>query len=46
MWMWFVAIYLKAPLAVCWTTELVYAFFTGLFSFIYFKRGKWQDKKI
>jgi putative MATE family efflux protein len=46
IWMWFVAIYLKAPLAVCWTTELVYAFFIGLFSFIYFKRGKWQDKKI
>jgi putative MATE family efflux protein len=46
IWMWFTAIYLKAPLAVCWTTELVYALFIGIFSFIYFKRGKWQNKII
>ncbi|MDR3340946.1 MAG: MATE family efflux transporter [Candidatus Symbiothrix sp.] len=45
-WMWFVAIYLKASLAVCWTTEFIYAFFIGLLSYVYFKRGKWQGKKI
>ncbi|GHT09839.1 MATE family efflux transporter [Bacteroidia bacterium] len=46
IWMWFVAIYLQASLAVCWTTELVYAFFIGLLSYFYFKRGQWQNKKI
>jgi putative MATE family efflux protein len=45
-WMWFVTAYLKAPLAVCWTTEWVYAVFIGIFSFIYLKRGEWQNKKI
>lgn len=45
-WIWFTAIYLQASLAVCWTVEFVYAFFIGFFSFIYFKRGKWVDKKI
>ncbi|MCL1937005.1 MAG: MATE family efflux transporter [Candidatus Azobacteroides sp.] len=46
IWMWFVAIYLKAPLFVCWTTEIIYYLFIGIFSFIYFKRGRWQNKKI
>jgi Na+-driven multidrug efflux pump len=46
IWMWWMAIYLRASLAACWTTELVYAFFIGLFSYVYFKRGKWQNKKI
>jgi putative MATE family efflux protein len=46
IWMWFVAIYLKAPLYICWTTELIYYLFIGIFSFIYIKRGKWQNKEI
>jgi putative MATE family efflux protein len=46
LWVWFVAIHLQASLAVCWTTELVYAVFIGLFSYIYFKKGKWQNKRI
>jgi len=46
IWMWFVVVHLQASLAVCWTTELVYAVFIGLFSFIYFKRANWMDKKI
>lgn len=45
-WMWLMAIHLQAPLAVCWTTELVYGLFLGIFSFIYFKRGNWKDRKI
>ncbi|MCC8144866.1 MAG: MATE family efflux transporter [Bacteroidales bacterium] len=45
-WMWLTAIYWKAPLYICWTTELVYAFFIGLLSFIYFKKGNWKIKKI
>ena len=43
---WFTAIYLQASLAVCWTVELVYAFFIGVFSFIYFRRGHWKNKQI
>ena len=46
IWVWFVAIHLKAPLAVCWLVEWIYAFFLGLFSFIYFRYAKWQDRKI
>jgi putative MATE family efflux protein len=46
LWMWFTAIHLKAPLAVCWTVEWVYAFVLGLFSFAYFRYAKWQNKKI
>ena len=46
IWMWFVVVYLQASLAVCWTTELVYALFIGLLSFIYFKKGNWMNKKI
>lgn len=45
-WVWLAAIYLQLSLAVCWTSELVYGFFIGLFSFIYFRRGNWKDKKI
>ena len=45
-WIWFAAIHLKAPLAVCWTVEWIYAFLLGLFSFLYFRYAKWQDKKI
>jgi putative MATE family efflux protein len=40
-WIWLIAIYLQASLAICWTAELIYGFFIGLFSFIYFKKGKW-----
>jgi len=46
IWVWFVAIHLKAPLAVCWIVEWIYAFFLGLFSFIYFRYAKWQNRKI
>ena len=46
IWMWFVVVHLQASLAVCWTTELVYALFIGLLSFIYFKKGNWMNKKI
>ena len=46
IWIWFVAIRLEAPLAICWVAEWIYAFFLGLFSFIYFRYAKWQNKKI
>jgi Na+-driven multidrug efflux pump len=46
LWIWSMAIHLKAPLAVCWTAELIYAFLLGLLSFLYFRCAKWQGKKI
>jgi Na+-driven multidrug efflux pump len=46
VWVWFAAIHFKAPLAVCWTVEWIYAFLLGLLSFFYFRYAKWQGKKI
>ena len=46
LWVWFTAIHLKAPLYVCWISELIYAFLLGILSFFYFKFAKWQNKKI
>ncbi|MDH8702438.1 putative MATE family efflux protein [Dysgonomonadaceae bacterium PH5-43] len=45
-WIWLTAIYLQAPLYICWTSELVYSFFIGTFSLIYFRKGNWEHKKI
>jgi putative MATE family efflux protein len=45
-WIWFSAIHLKAPLAVCWTAEWIYAFLLGTFSLLYFRYAKWQGKRI
>ena len=45
-WIWFTTVHLKAPLVVCWFAELIYAFFLGLLSFIYFRYAKWQNKKL
>jgi putative MATE family efflux protein len=43
---WFLAIHLKAPLAVCWIVEWIYAFVLGILSFAYFRYAKWQNKKL
>ena len=32
--------------ALCWTTEHIYALFIGLFSYFYMKKGNWKEKKI
>ncbi len=45
-YMWFVVWFLKASLTVCWTTELVYACFIFLFSYLYMTKGKWAHRKI
>lgn len=37
---------LKADVAVCWTTEHLYAFCIGIASYFYIRKGKWQYKKI
>lgn len=36
----------RVDVAVCWTTEHIYAGFILLFSYLYFKKGKWEDKRI
>lgn len=43
---WFIAIRLHQPVEVAWTAEWIYAFFLGLFSFIYLRKGKWQAKTV
>jgi putative MATE family efflux protein len=45
-YMWLVTTYLKASLAVCWTTEPVYWGGIFIWSYIYMKRGHWQNRKI
>ena len=45
-YMWLVIVFFKAPLAVCWTTEFVYAGFIFLLSYLYLRYGKWTQRKI
>lgn len=42
----YIIFYLKLDVAICWTTEHVYGGAIFLFSWIYLKYGKWQNKKI
>ncbi len=45
-YMYWVVIYKQASVAMCWTVEYVYWGSLLLFSFLYLKYAKWQDKKI
>ncbi len=45
-YMWYVIVYLRASVAVAWTTEHVYWFLLLALSFIYLRSGKWKDRKI
>lgn len=45
-YMIWIAIYKGAPVAVCWTTEYVYWGSLLIFSFLYLRYGKWQNKKV
>ncbi len=45
-YMWLVTTHLEAPLSICWTTEPVYWGGIFVWSFIYMKRGNWQNRKI
>ena len=38
--------WLRVDVALCWTTEHVYALGILLFSATYMRKGKWADKKI
>ncbi|MBP6065149.1 MATE family efflux transporter [Bacteroides sp.] len=42
----YLILYLRVDVALCWTTEHVYALFILLFSYLYIKRGNWQKKQI
>ena len=42
----YVAVVRRADVAVCWTSEHVYALCVLLFSYVYLKKAKWQSKKI
>lgn len=42
----YLAIYLKADIAICWTTEYVYLACMGSLAWWYMKSGKWKNKKI
>lgn len=46
VYLYFIAVYLRMPVEICFTTEFVY--FTGLllFSTIYLKKANWKNKKI
>lgn len=45
-YMWWIIVYLKSSVALCWTSEHIYWFFLMSFSFLYLKFGKWQNKKL
>lgn len=42
----YIILYLRVDVALCWTSEHVYAIFNLLFSYLYIKRGNWQKKRI
>ena len=46
LYVFYVVIYLKADVAVCWTTEHVYGIVMLWLSWHYMQRGKWKHKKI
>ena len=41
-----VGMILQAPVAICFTTEVIYYILMLTFSLIYLKKAKWQNKKI
>ena len=46
LYIFWVGWYLKASVSICFTTELVYYSLLFITSFVYFKKAKWQNKKI
>lgn len=42
----YLILYLRVNVAICWSTEHVYAGFILLLCYFYMKRGNWQKKKI
>lgn len=46
LYMYWIVIYKQASVAVCWTVEYVYWGFLLIFSSLYFKYARWQNKKV
>lgn len=46
VYVFWVGLWLKAPVSVCFSTEVVYYALMLLCSIIYLKKAKWQNKKI
>lgn len=42
----FIGMYIKAPIAICFTIEILYYTLLFVTSYIYLKRGDWRNKKI
>lgn len=42
----YIILYLRVDVALCWTSEHVYAIFNLLFCYLYIKKGNWQQKRI
>ncbi len=45
-YMYLIVVHLKSSLAVCWTSEHVYMSILFILSFIYLRKGNWQNKEI
>lgn len=45
-YIFFVGIYLQAPVQICFTTEVLYYALVLITSYLYLKKGNWQNKKI
>jgi len=43
---WLIAIVLKQPIHIVWTSEWVYALFLGTLSYWYLKKGNWIARKV
>lgn len=43
-YVFYVAVELKAPVAVCWTAEGLYVALMLTLSYLYLRRGKWQEE--
>ncbi|MCC8186030.1 MAG: MATE family efflux transporter [Bacteroides sp.] len=46
VYIFFVGIYFKAPVEICFTTEILYYTLLLTSSYIYLKKAKWQNKRI
>lgn len=46
VYVFWVGLWMKAPVAVCFSTEVIYYTLLLLSSIIYLKKAKWQNKKI
>lgn len=43
---WLLAVFLRQPIEIVWLCEYVYSIILGLLSWIYLRRGNWQERKI